>query len=439
MPPIEPNNVVNSVTTTTKTGYFSRIGSSIKGIFFGFLIFIASFVVLYWNEGKVDKSDVASTAVEISATSSNTDANLENKLVHLNGDLVTDSKISDSTYLQENNYLVLNRKVEVYAWVEESSSKTKTNVGGSQTTDTTYTYKKDWVAEAPDSSSFQEQKGHENVDKTLDSNTWYASIAKVGVYEVEPAKLTMPGFVEIALTKENTILPVVTVPTTTKKVVPQNDLMKALSASDEDLAAEFQKDIVSTVAEVVEPEKVKNVVLNGNYIYVAEKNVSTPTVGDMRISYSAVTSPVTVTLLGRLNGNKITAMTDAKTGVTLYRAFNGTFEDALGTLHKEYKTALWIFRVIGFLMMWIGLAMVLAPLSVLLDVLPIFGTISRSVVGLVTFLVALVLSIVTIVVSMVLHNPLVLILVIIAVGIYVFKLVKKAKQNTNLNTSLHKS
>jgi len=197
--------------------------------------------------------------------------------------------------------------------------------------------------------------------------------------------------------------------------------------------------IIQDPAKGREPEKVKNVVLNGNYIYVAEKNVSTPTVGDMRISYSAVTSPVTVTLLGRLNGNKITAMTDAKTGVTLYRAFNGTFEDALGTLHKEYKTALWIFRVIGFLMMWIGLAMVLAPLSVLLDVLPIFGTISRSVVGLVTFLVALVLSIVTIVVSMVLHNPLVLILVIIAVGIYVFKLVKKAKQNTNLNTSLHKS
>ncbi|PIZ96110.1 MAG: hypothetical protein COX80_02140 [Candidatus Magasanikbacteria bacterium CG_4_10_14_0_2_um_filter_33_14] len=429
MPPIEPNNVVNSVTTTTKTGYFSRIGNSIKGIFFGFLIFIISFVVLYTNEGRVDKSDVASTAVEISATSLNTDANLENKLVHLNGDLVTDNKISDGIYLQENNYLALTRKVEVYAWVEESSSKTKTNVGGSQTTDTTYTYKKDWVSDAPDSSKFQSTTGHENIMKTLDNNTWYASNAKVGVYEVEPAKLTMPGSTGIALTKENTILPVVIAPTTTAKTVPQNDLMKSLSASDADLNAEFGTP-AKVVEETVVPEKVKNVVLNGNYIYVTEKNVSAPTIGDMRVSYSAVTSPISVTLFGRLTGSKITPMTDAKTGVVLYRAFSGTFEDALGTLHGEYKTLLWILRLVGFLMMWIGLGMVLAPLSVLLDVLPIFGTISRSVVGLITFVVALVLSIVTIIVSMFLHNPLVLILVIIAVGVYVFKLVKKAKQKT---------
>ncbi|MFA7244615.1 MAG: TMEM43 family protein [Candidatus Magasanikbacteria bacterium] len=427
MPPIEPNNVVNSVTTTTKTGYFSRIGSSVKGIFFGFLIFIASFVVLYWNEGKVDKSDIASTATEISATSLNTDSALEGKLIHVNGDLSTENNLSDSTYLKEGKYLALNRKVEVYSWVEESSSNTKTNVGGSQTTDTTYTYKKDWVNEATDSSTFQEQKGHENVDKSLDSNTWYASSAKIGVYEVAPARLTMPGYSEITLTKENTVLPVVIVPTTTTKTVPQNDLMKALSASDDDLNAEFGTN-TKVVEEVVIPEKTKNVVLNGNYVYVTEKNVSTPTIGDMRVSYSAVASPVSVTLLGRLNNNKIIAMTDAKTGVVLYRAFTGTFEDALATLHTEYKTALWIFRVIGFLMMWIGLAMILAPLSVLLDVLPIFGTISRSVVGLVTFLVALVLSIVTIVVSMVLHNPLVLVIVVLAVIIYVVKVIKKAKQ-----------
>ena len=41
----------DSFTETVSTGWFSRIGDSIKGILFGLLLVIAAFPVLFINEG----------------------------------------------------------------------------------------------------------------------------------------------------------------------------------------------------------------------------------------------------------------------------------------------------------------------------------------------------------------------------------------------------
>src|SRR3954471_22583756 len=56
-----------SVTEVTHTGWLSRIGSSIVGGLFGIAIFLGSFVLLYWNEGRQDMSEVAKTAVALNA------------------------------------------------------------------------------------------------------------------------------------------------------------------------------------------------------------------------------------------------------------------------------------------------------------------------------------------------------------------------------------
>ena len=81
-------------------------------------------------------------------------------------------------------------------------------------------------------------------------------------------------------------------------------------------------------------------------------------------------------------------------------------------------------------MMWIGLKMILAPLSVLLDVLPILVHISRGDVGLVTGLLSIVLTIVTILVSMLLHNIYaVIVAALLAAGVVIF--FWKKKQNNS--------
>ena len=98
----------------------------------------------------------------------------------------------------------------------------------------------------------------------------------------------------------------------------------------------------------------------------------------------------------------------------LYRLFAQTRSEAIASLQSEHKIWTWVLRLIGFVMMWFGLSMAAEPISVVLDVIPFFGDISRSITGTATLLVAFVLSSITIIVSMLLHN-----LVALAIAIVV--------------------
>lgn len=363
-------------TKVTKTGYGTRIGRSFKGIFIGILLFIASFVVLFWNEGRVDMSNVAEEATQISATEQ-ADVALEGKLISTTGKLTTNETLGDGLYLKPGEYISLNRKVEMYSWVEETSSETTTNLGGSQTTETTYNYVKEWVENPADSSNFEHPEDHDNPAKFLESKNFVVSSAQIGVYQIKPNEISLPSSANVTL-----------------------------------------KDNIINIED-------SNASVEGNYIYKRSTSSTNGTaIGDIRISYTAVRSGMDVTVFGKLNGSAIDPFVD-KNGNQLYRSFTGTPEQAVEQMHKEYKMMLWIVRLIGFIMMWAGLGMVLAPLSVLLDVLPALGSVSRGLVGFITFLVAFVLSLVTILVSMILHSWIALIVVVAMVGAIVFFVLKK--------------
>ncbi|WP_339136467.1 MAG: hypothetical protein WGN25_01115 [Candidatus Electrothrix sp. GW3-4] len=46
----------DSYTEVTNQSWFSRIGGAIKGIIFGFILFIIAFPLLFWNEGRAVKT-----------------------------------------------------------------------------------------------------------------------------------------------------------------------------------------------------------------------------------------------------------------------------------------------------------------------------------------------------------------------------------------------
>jgi hypothetical protein len=80
--------------------------------------------------------------------------------------------------------------------------------------------------------------------------------------------------------------------------------------------------------------------------------------------------------------------------------------------------------------MWFSLLALFGPISVIMDFLPIFGAISRSVIGVITFLVAFVLTIMTILVSILLHSfiGLIIALVIIIGAIITFFVILENKR-----------
>jgi len=144
----------------------------------------------------------------------------------------------------------------------------------------------------------------------------------------------------------------------------------------------------------------------------------------LRISYYVLYSNFEGTVFGKLNNDEIVPYFDGS-GNRLYRLFKGTREEGINILRAEYVASLWIFRLIGFLIMWIGLMALFGPVSVLLDIFPIFGTLSRSVIGITTFIVSLLLTIVTILVSMVFHNFIVLVFsILITFGAIIVLFVK---------------
>ena len=88
----------------------------------------------------------------------------------------------------------------------------------------------------------------------------------------------------------------------------------------------------------------------------------------------------------------------------------------------------WIVRLVGFLLMFFGLSMVLKPLSVLADVLPILGNIVEIGTGLVVGVIAFVCALVTIAIAWIFYRPVLGILLLAAAGAAIFLLWKKKQE-----------
>src|SRR5262245_33925927 len=101
---------------TSSKSWFGRIGSSIKGIFFGAIFFLLSIVLLFWNQGRaVTTSDSLKegAGAVISVPSPEALPANEQKLIHIGGDVATEETLRDPILGVEANALRLTRQVEM--------------------------------------------------------------------------------------------------------------------------------------------------------------------------------------------------------------------------------------------------------------------------------------------------------------------------------------
>lgn len=363
-----------AVTRTTSTGFFGNLLGSFVSIPIGILLFLGAFVVLFLNEGRPNMAKIAekqSVAVAADTVGS------EGEFVSVTGTLATTETLGDPLFVAPGAYVALERDVEVYAWVERSESETRDKLGGGTETVTTYTYERQWVSDPADSSTFQEPAGHQNTAKRLEDGAWRVTSATIGAWRLDVPNTRMPG---------------------TTQVAPGT-----LSLTGDAAAA------TSTV--------------QGNHVYLGGANPASPAIGDHRVSFSVLAPGGTVTGFGEASGGAL-APWNYKGDRTFLRVLEGSREDALATLAFEEKIIAWGLRILGFLMMWIGMGMVFAPLHAVAGILPFAKKATKFIVGAVTFPIAAVLTIVTIVVSMILHNIFALIIVallVVGLGVWLWK------------------
>jgi hypothetical protein len=152
----------NQYTVVTRRSWLQRMGDSLTGILIGIALVIGAVALLWWNEGRsawrIETLAAGRNAV-ISVQAGAIDPNNKGKLVHISGMAKAATPLTDPEFGVSVNALRLARDVQMYKWRERRESRTTKNLGGSETTETIYSYDKVWSAELIDSWSLRDLCG----------------------------------------------------------------------------------------------------------------------------------------------------------------------------------------------------------------------------------------------------------------------------------------
>ena len=420
-----------AVTETTSEGWFSRLGGAIKGVFGGIILIIVAIIMLGWNEKRsVDRYNTIDYAKNnfVETAADKIDSATEGKLVHFNGMTATNDVLTDKDFgVTVNNSLSLNRDVEMYQWKEIEHKQTKKNAGGSTTTTTTYTYEKGWASGLINSSSFHES-GHDNptvlpykAEDTVAENVTLgahkipsSSASHLGSAEavtVEADKVNAPVS---AIIKGNTIL---------YNLFKEEKAQQAKKAFEANGAAavtpETTTEVASGAETVANPVNANTAAFNALSYQPSE---AAPEIGDIRISFKK--HPVcNATVVAEQSGETIKAHKTPSGEFYEVRTGLMTAAEVFKAAEDENAMLTWILRGLGFLMIWGGFGAIFKPISVLADVIPLFGDIAESGISIISGLLAAVLSFGVIAIAWLFCRPLIGILLLVLMGAAIFGII----------------
>ncbi len=386
-------------TEVTRQSWLSRIGGAIKGILLGLALFLLAFPLLFWNEGRsltTFKSLQEGGSAVVTVASDKVDPANAGRLIHLSGFADTKATLTDSDFGISATALKLRRNSEMYQWKEESSSETSKKLGGGTETVTEYTYSRVWSERVINSDNFKRSQGYQNPGAIpYSSREQVADRVTLDAFTVSPSLLGKIDSFEPLLISSDTPLP------------------KALKGKAHVYDAGF-------------------------YIGTEAAN---PQVGDVRIRFEIV-KPVAVSVIAKQVGNSFAPyVTKASGSIELLQVGEHSADAMIAEAQASNKMLTWLLRLAGFICMIAGLNLILRPLSVVADVLPIMGTIVGAGTGLVAFLIAAPASLLTIAIAWIFYRPLLgITLVVIAIGLTVLlkgKLKAAKKDAKAVSNDLH--
>ena len=363
-----------AVTETTTVSWGSRLSGSIKGVLFGILLFIVGFPVLFKNEGRAvtaTKTNEEGAATVVEATAGEVDPAQEGKLIHVVGEATTQDVLTDSEYGVSATAISMLREVEMYQWVEHTDTKEEKKLGGKVEQVTTYTYTKEWCSHPVNSDGFKEQdKINPPARRELGDKSVYAKNVTIGVRQLNDEQIHSIGRAERLVVKYQ--------PVTT------------------------------------------------NEFFEVSGSVPVPRIGDIRATFSVV-RPHVVTIVAGQAGSTFMSYTAKSTKKSISHVMDGAIdaEGVFAAAERNNTIITWVLRIVGFFMMFFGLSMVMKPISVLADVLPILGDIVEIGTGLVAGVVAFVCALVTIAVAWIFYRPVLAVVLLLLAAGAIFLLWKK--------------
>jgi hypothetical protein len=372
-------------TQVTSTSWLSRMGGSFKGMLMGLGLLLGAFVLLWWNEGRAvqtAKSLDEGQGMVKSVPSDKIDPSNEGKLVHTSGMATTTETLNDTELgFVAPSAIKLNRKVEMFQWVESSKSETRKKMGGGEETVTTYSYERKWNSGLTNSDNFNNKSGHNNPkNMPYSDKSITAQKVTLGAYQMSQ------GLISSMSNSES-------VPYT-------NDMMNTLS---DDLKS--------------------RAVINGSELYIGSysgsANPNNPQIGDIRVTYE-VTKPATVTVIARQTGTSFEPYaTEAGDDLQMLSAGQVSSDAMFKSAIEGNNMMTWILRIVGYFLMFFGLRSLFGPIATMGDVVPLIGNILGYGIGIFSGVIAAIFSVVTIAIAWFFYRP-VLSISLIVIGLAIF-------------------
>jgi hypothetical protein len=381
---------MDSFTEVTSQSWISRLMGSIGSVLFGIVIFLLSFVVLFWNEGRAVKTAKGlkeGRKLVVKANSSQLNPENDGKLIHLSGKVISSETLSDEQFDIAENVLKLKRTVEMYQWDEKTESKTKKKIGGGEETTKTYSYVQKWSNTLNDSKKFKIIEGHVNPFQMLFEE-----------YEKEVNNATMEAFT----LSESLIYQLY-------QYESQNiSTIDSLNIENASIINDGEKDLV----------------------YIGKGTNASPKIGDVKISFSkiphgdySILAKQVKNTLEAYNTSYGTNINDIKKGIL-------SAENMFTSAEEDNVILTWILRFVGFFMMFIGLVSVFKPLVVIADVLPFFGNLLSFGVAAFAGIFSFALTFMTIAIAWIFYRPILgisLMLIALAVLFFFYRMANRDK------------
>lgn len=306
-------------------------------VIIGFLVL--SVLLFYRSEHTIDFSRVAEAAIPVTSTGSAVFA--DGTLVSITGPLDVKNYLGDDLFLHPGPYLILKRVAEMYSWKEEIIPAHDPSSGEAAV----FEYYKDWSTKPPESKNFRKPDGHGNPPMKVQGATLYNTHVVVDGYFLDPERMVLPLPVNLPLTPD-----MVALENSGEEIYESSSGSLFTHSSDIGSGALLQ---VSSTGALL-----REVRLEGKYLYVGKGSDISPQVGDMRIHYEMIKSGEFVTAFGGLFGNvlKPFIFNDKDALSVLAR---GDREAAIFGMKVDYHVEQNIWRAFAIMIIWIAFQQIL--------------------------------------------------------------------------------
>jgi len=170
------------------------------------------------------------------------------------------------------------------------------------------------------------------------------------------------------------------------------------------LVGKINQSSILPVADLANIEDIPDAEFHGSSIYLGD-NPSSPQIGDLRITYHVVALTDVSIVSSQIGQTFEPYQTEAGGTIDMLKPGRVGAEMMFRQAQQSNVMWTWIYRLGGFVLMLVGMAMILRPLSVAGDVIPFLGSIVGAGTGILSFLIAAPFACLTIAVAWLRYRP----------------------------------